>query len=30
MVDNQKYINQLKTEKHMTKLLNNLKKYISV
>ena len=30
MVDNQKYINQLKTEKHMTKLLNNLKKYINV
>jgi hypothetical protein len=30
MVDNQKYINNLKTEKYMTKLLNNLKKHILV
>ena len=30
MVDNQKYINNLKTEKYMTKLLNNLKKHIIV
>jgi hypothetical protein len=30
MVDNQKYINNLKTEKYMTRLLNNLKKFIII
>lgn len=30
MVDNQKYINNLKTEKYMNKLLGNLKKFINI